>query len=260
MTRKLLLFDLDWTALGGYEPYALLPEHFCAFLDQIHEEGWDWGINSAWSISGQWDLIGKSPVKSCPSVLIAAFGRGIYDCRSGEPVAIEPYCSEMEKRLAVYERETLLPQIQKVLDENKHRDVIPNCHNYSVGYDPEQIDPFTYIQESPAWQEVIKSGNFEVMPLSNAVRVRSTFCTKSAPMHFLKEFFGYASEQVVVAGDGPPDIHMFSSPYAKYAITPANGDPILKDYIASHNGAIGTLNFSDGVMDGFETLRKAGKI
>ncbi|MBO5201837.1 MAG: hypothetical protein J6C30_03805, partial [Lentisphaeria bacterium] len=101
MAEKLFLFDLDGTALGGYEPYALFPQHFCEFLDRIHNEGWDWGINSAWDMPGQWDLAGKSPVKSRPSVLIVSFGRGIYDCRSGEPVAVEPYCREMEKRLEI---------------------------------------------------------------------------------------------------------------------------------------------------------------
>lgn len=260
MTKKLLLFDLDGTALGGYEPYALLPERFCSFLDELHEEGWGWGINSAWNMPGQWDLIQRSPVKSCPTTLIVSFGRGIYDCRSGEAIAVEPYCTEMENRLEIYERETLLPHLQKVLNENRHRDLVPNRHNYSVEYDPDKIDPFTYIQESEAWQEMIASGCFEVMPLPNAVRIRSTFCTKSSPMHLLQSVFGYRPEDVVVAGDGSPDIHMVSSPYAKYAVTPANGDEILKKYISTHCGSIGTLNYSDGIMDAIEMLRKDGTI
>lgn len=260
MTKRLFLFDLDGTALGGYEPYALLPERFCSFLDRLHDEGWDWGINSAWLMPGQWDLVNKSPVRSRPSVLITAFGRGIYDCRSGEVIAIEPYCTEMEERLEIYERDTLLPRLQKVLDEKRHREVVPNRHNYSVEYDPETLDPFTYIHESEAWQDMIASGCFEIMPLSNAVRVRSAFCTKGAPMHFLQSVFGYQPENVVTAGDGSPDIHMFRSPYAGHAVVPANGDEILKKYISTHCGAIGTLNFSDGIMEAFEMLRKDGRI
>lgn len=259
MAEKLFLFDLDGTALGGYEPYALFPQHFCEFLDRIHNEGWDWGINSAWDMPGQWDLAGKSPVKSRPSVLIVSFGRGIYDCRSGEPVAVEPYCREMEKRLEIYEQEILIPALQPVLDEGKHRDVIRRRHNYSVEYGPEGIDTATYIHKSPAWQSMIKSGNFEVMPLPGAVRVRSTFCTKAAPMHLLEPVFGYKPEHVVTAGDGTPDIHLVSSPYAKYAVTPANGDQMLKDYVSIHGGAIGKQDYAAGITEAFETLRNEKK-
>ena len=51
----------------------------------------------------------------------------------------------------------------------------------------------------------------------------------------------------------------YAGPYAKYAVTPANGDQMLKDYVSIHGGAIGKQDYAAGITEAFETLRNEKK-
>ena len=61
MTKRLFVTDLDGTALGGYEPYDRLPEKFCALLDRLVDDGWEWALNTTWDPEGQWKWSAKVP-------------------------------------------------------------------------------------------------------------------------------------------------------------------------------------------------------
>ncbi len=251
--KKILLFDLDDTVLGGgFEVYARFPDHFSVFLDSISNAGWEWGINSAWDCKGQWWLAVHSGInKSRPSVLICRYGREIYTVRDESPEKLEPYCSNMESRLLEYAANDLQPILNSLKEETELEQIKCFYKEENVVIDfSDKVDILH--SNSPTLKKIRNSELFTLLESEHSLKIRPHFCNKGTPIQALNTLLGYHPENIVCAGDAAPDLFMLNTPFAKHAIAPANAQDCIKNFLNLHNGTLGSKKYAAGVIDAFE--------
>ena len=246
---KLFITDLDGTALGGnYKQYARFPDIFSEFLDSLSEHKYSWGINTTWDVGGQWELVNISNVKSRPEYLMAEFGLRMASVKSGKPEFIQPYTHNMEEKLNDIQCRKLNPVIHELTGSFAAARIMFYGHLLSFELAKhENIDKFKqYIQKVFDDEELICQFN------GNIFSVRPAFMTKAKPFSEIK----LPPEQIIVAGDEVTDIAMMQPEIAAHYICPANAAATVKEHVAKHNGAVGELPYSAGVIQAFKKLSK----
>ncbi len=252
--KRLLVLDLDGTALGGFVPYDRLPRHFCIFLDELVAAGWAWALNTTWDPEGQWKMVNDSPVNSRPEFLIGEYGRVLVQVRGSELCRVEPYCREQERKLSDVCARKLTPLLAALCGEFAPSRVYYYGHllHYilAAGTDMEKFLEFciSYLQDPELIGQV----------KNNSLAIRPRFLHKGLPMPWLKHEFGYQPENIVVAGDNVPDMDMMNRELAGHFICPGNAVEEVKKHIKAHNGAVGKSDFAAGVIEAFLELRLKG--
>ena len=61
-------------------------------------------------------------------------------------------------------------------------------------------------------------------------------------------------ENVIVAGDGGNDLHMFDPRYAKWMVCPANASPLIKERVREHGGILARKKYSWGIIEGVRKI------
>ena len=76
-------------------------------------------------------------------------------------------------------------------------------------------------------------------------------------MNVLRKRLGIGAENVIVAGDGTNDLHMFDPKIAKYMICPSNACDRVKNVVRSHGGVVAIKEYSWGVIEGVTRILKS---
>ncbi|MBN8217439.1 MAG: hypothetical protein J0L75_12410 [Spirochaetes bacterium] len=249
---KLLVIDLDGTSLGGgYEPYGRFPDAYSAFLDRLDAAGCRWAINTAWDALGQWHLLKSSAVKSRPLYFMAELGCRLWTPGDAGPVSVEPFNAAMEKRLAEANATGLIPFM---------RDMAARFTPARLNYYGHWFDMTCIPQETRAFCAHVEAVDWNARGLSlyghkeNRISVVPGFLGKHANLGEVLRLRGYKPEEVVVAGDERADLAMMRPELSRHHLCPENAHADVKAHVEKNGGAVGTLGFSDGVMEAFHRL------
>ncbi|HRU05326.1 MAG TPA: HAD hydrolase family protein [Candidatus Brocadiia bacterium] len=251
----LFVFDLDGTALGGYEPYDRIPGPFARFLDSLAARGAAWATNSTWSPLAQAAMIERSGVGSTPAFLFGrtglmrsrglASGRVVYDAdwaRSFVPMeaawiseflpALRRLCAQFPgASLALVEGEPLLCSI------------LANGADWPSLLASVRSLVARHAEASAAIDAGVKRVRFQPAVMNKATALRAMQKDLAAP-----------PQRTLVAGDGGNDLPMLDPGLAAFLVCPDNAAPEVRARVLNAGGRAGAACFSDGVLDAVAEL------
>ena len=251
MMKRLFVTDLDGTALGGdYPVYARIPECLAETLDLLAENGWAWVVNTTWDVEGQWRLVLNSPLKSRPAYLIGEFGRKIAAVRDGRPVYLQPWCDNNDRKIADFTRRKTVPLMNALnrafVPEKIH--FFGHLFEYTAAAGSEGLEEFAagYPEEADF--------HIRIKPGSRTFSIRPAFLGKGAPLREIMKLEHLTPEQVVTAGDEPPDLEMMSPEITACPICPANADEAVKRHAIKCGGIAAAEPFGAGIAAALRSL------
>jgi len=256
VTSKLLVLDLDGTALGGYEPYARLPDPLAAVLDQWVEAGNTWVTCTTWHPQAQAPMIRGSQLRHRPARMV---GRSGLSCG----------CFDAQDRC--------------VLDGAWDLDLVVKLHDYINDVLPdlrEQVAALTScsaVATSPDGLLSIKlrdktEGVAAVEALatvqahawlqppereSGVLQLYPAFMTKAHGLARVQRELDLGPQVTLAAGNGHNDLSMLTRDRAAVLLCPQNADPLVQQRVREQGGYIGNAPYADGVID---ALRQADAI
>jgi hydroxymethylpyrimidine pyrophosphatase-like HAD family hydrolase len=247
---KLFVFDLDGTALGGYQPYVRLPEAFCTLLDDLHANGCRWAMNTTWDPHGQWELVRQSAVKSRPLFYAGEFGRTLAEDGPNDAVPIRDYCDANAERLCDIRRREMMPLIRRVVAKHPFERVHDYGHLFQIVVAPEARESLA--ADVAAWQG--ECPGLAVRLSGGSLSVRPAFLNKGMALREAIRRFGLAPEAILTAGDEEADLSMMTPECALYTVCPSQAAERVKTTVLARQGRVGRKPYSDGVIDAFERL------
>ncbi len=258
---RLLIFDLDGTALGGHEPYAQFPPDFARFLDELDARGIRWATCTTWGIEGQWQLIQDSALTSRPAAMCGASGRLLATVRNGAPEAVEAH-EALIHQLDEEHQAATWPKVRPILEQLLHDDLVVRfAYDY---FHPQAIIDYTARPESAdaAWQHVqplLDSGDYYSFSGGGSTRVTllPRHMNKGLGVQAIQRLTGVPPEQTILAGDAANDLPMFDQALARWFIAPANAEPRIRERLASLGGYLAQREFSWGVIEGVQRILDA---
>lgn len=247
---KLLVFDFDGTALGGYEPYDRFPDKFSDFLDCISEKGIFWATATTWHPQMQDRVFKRSKLRSRP---VRAVGRTCFSC--GIYIGNKMYLDakwdiEMLIKKVNFERK-YVRQIRDFLSSVKEIeftelfDFIFDCNIRVSKRKILSILNSNRIMKNKTYNLFYNSEHFQIFPY---------YLSKDNGIKKIQKLLKITSEETVVAGDGINDIHIFDKKIAKFQIVPSNAHPEVKKAVKKNGGVVAKRRYSDGVIEGFKKL------
>jgi len=249
----LFVFDLDGTALGGYEPYERLPDPFSAFLDDLDAHGVRWGTNTTWHPRLQMQMLARSAARSRPAFL---YGRtGLFRACAPSPGEAPVHDAAWERQAADLERWWQC-------------DVVPVLHSYvgshaeaaAISLHPVPDEPLMVLAQfhGRAWRRHLRRlntflrshGHAYTQPDSgrHAAVILPVRMSKGAALATAQADLGVAPRRTLVAGDGENDLTMLKRRRARFQVCPANAHAAVRRAVQANRGAIGTADFADGVI------------
>lgn len=249
---KLLVIDLDGTSLGGgYEPYGRFPDHFSAFLDRLNAAGCRWAINSTWDALGQWHLLKASALRSAPCYLMAELGCRLWTVGAEGPVAVEPYNSLMEKRLAEANATGLIAFMRELVGRFTPARTNYYGHWFDFNCIPGETEAFCSFLATVAWE---KRRLRVYGHKGNRLSVVPDFLGKDANLGEVLRLAGLRPEEVAVAGDERADLAMMREGLSSFHLCPANAHEDVVAHVKKTGGGVGRKTHCDGVMEAFHDL------
>ena len=248
----LFVFDLDGTALGGYEPYERFPDSFSIFLDELNSCGVHWCINSTWHPLKQGEMIARSAVRSLPAF---AYGRtGLIRGQIGKHGIICLDYTYITRIASIQNRfERIVRQWLKKLDDNAdlkkmlRTEVVPDepcmC-KLSV-----PIDAFDLLQAVVKQLERDLPGIYGVPDKKGTIILHPSEMSKGEAVRTIQSELGISPERTLIAGDASNDLTMLDPLYTHYMTCPANASTEVKARVLANGGTVGEQLFSDGVIE-----------
>jgi len=258
----LFVFDLDGTALGGYEPYARFPDRFSELLDELAALQVRWATNTTWGPGGQAELIRASAVESRPAMTIgrtglmwatfATDGRALISDEKREQEARdlgERYLSQFVPALEAFCRQELGRECElgHLADEPLMRTVEP-----TDGFPVDFVERLREFVSRDGWAYCRPSASERV------VEVLPCDMSKGEALRKLQQELGVPAESTLVAGDWTNDLPMFDVALARYQVCPANATEQVKKRVAANSGIVAERPFSDGVVDAVRRVIASG--
>ena len=254
----LFVFDLDGTALGGYEPYRRFPDRFSALLDELSSLGARWAINTTWHPRLQAELVNASPVESRPVMMIGRTGllRAWFADGGMETVEDEAWHRAVdamgEEFLADF-----VPDFDRFCRDEFGPDV-------SLGHVEGEPLLRTVVLPTPARGRVLEAlsgylaqtGYAYLRTTSNpyAVAVLPRAMSKGEAVRKLQAELRVAPERTLVAGDERNDLPMFDPAIAALQVCPGNACQPVKELVRANRGVVGQEPYSDGVIEGVRRM------
>ena len=252
---KLFVFDLDGTALGGYQPYVRLPEAFCELLDDLHANGCRWAINTTWDPHGQWELVRQSGVRSRPLFYAGEFGRVLAEDGPDDAVPIREYCDANAERLREIRRREMMPLFRRVIAKHPFEVIHDYGHLFQIVVAPEAQDSLA--EDVAAWQDECPG---LMVRLSGAnLSARPAFLNKGLALREAIRRFGLEPKAILTAGDEEADLAMMTPECALYTVCPSQAAERVKATVLARQGRVGRKPYSDGVIDAFMRLERIGE-
>jgi len=255
---KLFVFDMDGTALGGHTPYEQFPRHYVKLLDSLERSGIRWATNTTWGPKAQYLLSIFSKVKSEPACLVGGTGWEVATVKNGEFFRDEEHAKKMNNRKKRFEKKNW-PQVRKVFQKLLNRDIIDRLSFSAWGQGMVSLS-FASKNNAEVWKSVeplIESGeyySFNPNRKGNVITLLPKFQNKGEAMKMLLKRFNLKPENIIVAGDGVNDLHMFEPKYAKFMICPVNASPLVKEKVKGFGGFISDKKYSWGVAEGVRKI------
>jgi len=255
MNIRLFIFDWDGTALGGHEPYDRFPPGFVCFLDGLQKRGIRWVTNTTWSLENQFKVIRESGVKSSPVFLAGSSGR-ILGAVTGNKLKIDP---AYMRRICMLDRRfftrfgPLMRRIAARLLREELADQVyfnPYGHHYmSFHFRNAGLARRGWKIAAPLLKPGIMYRAFRPGDSVSDDSLMPFYMNKGAVIDYLRRRLGLRPEEILVAGDGFNDLHMFDPRRAKWMVCPANAHPLVKNQVRKHGGLVSKLNYSHGVVE-----------
>ena len=251
-TLKLFMFDLDGTALGGHLPYIRIPDAFSDLLDDLHEHGCRWAINTTWDPHGQWELVRQSKVKSRPLFYAGEFGKVIAEDGTDDAVLVNDYCQANADRVREVRQREMLPLFRQLIGKDMYEKAHDWGHLFEVVFAPEVR------HELPQLGEAVKRDfpGLSVRVTESAISARPTFLNKGLALKEIIRLTGFRPAEILTAGDEEPDLAMMMPDCALYTVCPSQAAEIVKETVLARNGRVGRQPYSDGVIDAFMRLEQ----
>lgn len=231
MNIDLFVFDLDGTALGGYEPYDRLPDRFSSFLDQLSDEGVHWCTNTTWHPTVQVQMIDRSAVRSRPALM---FGRtGLMKARYDQGAQFDSQWDQLSDELDKRFVDDVWPAIGQVC---RLKPIEGECLMQAVVSEPAQEGALEALMKE---HEVYRVGDV----------LQPTAMSKGFALSNIQQELGVTPFRTMVAGDETNDLTMFDRDLASYQVCPGNAAPEVSDLVKSNGGIQGRALYSDGVIE-----------
>ena len=258
---KLLVFDFDGTALGGHVPYKQFPRHFARFLDQLGDKGIRWATNTTWSPRVQFPLIVHSGVKSEPALLTGGTGWFFATMENGRLKQDEEHAKRVARRKKRFNKKNW-PQVRRIFTQLLKADLVEKiCFS---AWDQSMVSlSFRKKDSAKVWRFVsplLESGeyySFGAVGAGTSLTLMPKFMNKGEVMKEILKRLNLKPENVIAAGDGTNDLHMFEPRYAKWMVCPANAAPAVKEKIRRFGGIVSPKKYSWGVADGVRKILAA---
>jgi len=259
----LFVFDLDHTALGGYEPYERLPDRFSRFLDALASRGVAWATNTTWSPYKQAGLIAASDVQSRPTMLIGATGMmAARFAPDGQTVELIP---EWQTAAAAASEEFIsrtAPAVEEALTAEFGSNVAIHYDREEPRYRSIAVGSRHRERVMVRLREHVAEGapiHVESTEESTVVRYMPAMMTKGRALCALQKQLGADRSRALVAGDGMNDLTMLDSALARYLVCPSNACAAVRERVRRCGGAVGEGDYSDGVLDAIGELFPDGE-
>lgn len=185
--------------------------------------------------------------------LMTDYGFRLWELGVNGPERVEPYCLEMEARLAG--RSTA--GLQSLL-----RELVVRFTLETVNYNGHWLTVHAVTAEAAAFERFMGEQDWASRGLKlyahkgSRASIVPDFLGKQVNLAEVLRRAGLTPGVVVVAGDERADLAMMQSSLAQYWICPANADEGVKAQVLAGNGEVGARCYSDGVMDAFGALAK----
>ena len=260
---KLLVFDMDGTALGGHTPYDEFPRPFSRFLDSLDAMSIRWATNTTWGTEEQWALIRRSGVKSTPAFLAGQTGRQLATVKRGRLIHDEALAGRMRARDRRFRRKNRRA-VNEVMTGLLRSDLVVRLAFSFFGHN---TLAFTCRRNkrAAAWrvaEPLLESGEFyawDPFTRGDSATFVPFYFNKGEVVGIMQKRLGIGPENTVVAGDGTNDLHMFDPKFAGWVVCPANAPEPVKAFVRSRGGIAATKSYSRGVVEGFrKILKRAG--
>jgi hydroxymethylpyrimidine pyrophosphatase-like HAD family hydrolase len=257
---SLVIFDLDGTALGGYEPYAQFPPEFAAFLDTLAANGIRWATNTTWSVELQLEMIRDSGVKSDPVLLTGGSGRFAFIVQENKLLPLIQYHDE------IAELDHAFMKKYHILIQSVIKGVNQRQEASEISFDLTGHNIINFKASAGKEEDLWKSlkpllGNGAYYPFNPFEKKSNTLMpvhmNKGRAVKAIQGVAGVSSKNTVVAGDAFNDLPMFKKELARYMICPANTHPELKKWIISQGGTVASKNYSWGIIEAMKVLLAA---
>jgi len=255
---KLLVFDMDGTALGGHKPYEMFPKAFAKYLDELSERSIRWATNTTWAPRETLNLARRSGVKSDPAFLTGQTSRLLATVKRGKFAYDEDHAKmilRQDKRFKKQNWPRVRKIFMKILSENlADRICYDFFHHNTIAFS------CTKGNSRKVWElmaPLIDDGKFYSFSArrsgANGMLLPGHM-NKGEIMKTLLKRMGIGPENVIVAGDASNDLHMFDPKYAQWMVCPANSQPVLKARVKEHGGVIARKKYSWGVIEGVKKI------
>ena len=255
---KLFVFDFDGTALGGHEPYDQFPRPFAKFLDELDAKGIRWATNTTWAPDPIYAVARRSGVRSEPVFLTGQTSRLLATVKNGEVVHDEEYEKSILRRERRFKRKNW-PQVRRIFMKLLRADLVDRiCFDFfgqnSVTFSCKKKD------SRRVWRMIaplLESGeyySFSGTLGGTSGTLLSRHMNKGEIMKVLLRRLKLKPENVIVAGDGTNDLHMFDPRFAKWMVCPANASPLIKERVRQFGGVVGRKKFSWGIIEGVRKI------
>jgi len=255
---KLLVFDMDGTALGGHVPYEQFPKPFVKLLHELAKAGISWATNTTWSTAGQMPVIAASGLKAKPAFLTGATGLQFATVQRGKFVPDKAHDEKIKRREARFRKKNW-PLIKSVLTTLVKEDLAERLV-YNFWRQSTMELSWKKGVAARAWQVVgplLDSGeyySFSSDRKGTTATLLPKFMNKGEPMKELHRRLKIGPENIIVAGDGSNDLHMFEPRLAKWMVCPANASPLVKKKVLRFGGIVARKKFSWGVIEGVRKI------
>lgn len=255
---RLLIFDFDGTALGGYEPYAQFPPVFVEFLNGLDARGIWWATNTTWAPEEQWKVMRKSGVLSIPALLSGHTGRKLARVDGGRLV----HDVEHEQQIAAQDaafRARIWPRVRQLFASFLREDLVSRlAFDY---FEPQCMIDFTARPECEkrVWalvQPLLDSGDYYEfhLPRGSTGMLLPSGMNKGNIVTVMQRRLGVGPEETIVAGDAANDRHMFDKTLAHWMVCPANAEEAIVERVRLQGGLVSDQPFSWGVTEGVNRI------
>ena len=256
--RKLFVFDLDGTALGGHEPYAMFPRHFARFLDRLCAQGIHWATNTTWAIDNQFEMIRRSGVKSNPAFISGSTGLALATIRGGKLVLYDDHARRVALRARKFQTRHG-PLIRMVMGKLL-RAGVTRISFYEIR--GQNLLSFTCRKKDACnvWeilQPLFACGAyhpFHATPNRPDEVLLPHYMNKGEALGIMRKRLALRAQDCLAAGNDVNDLHMLRREVAHFMVCPSNSHPRVKEAVRACGGAIGKSEFSWGVVEGVQAL------
>jgi hydroxymethylpyrimidine pyrophosphatase-like HAD family hydrolase len=253
---KLLIMDLDGTALGGtLQPYSRFPDTLSRLLDRLGEHGCRWATNTTWDVKSQHQLLYASAVSSHPAYLIGGAGFQLCRLQEDQMVKVQPYSGRMEQKLEAVLHSQLYPLIKEVGAEFNSTSMSFNGYWFSwtaEAHEGERLMAFM-AEKSRHYREL----KIELIPEERRFYAHPACFKKGTALREIISLTDLLPEDIVVAGDERMDLDMMQPDLATHVICPDNAHPDVKQRVLDLHGTVGEASYGYGIVQAFHALAKA---